>query len=99
MVITMLHRYPGGTAPIGLLHLYDDEVMELAAQLVCKHYDLDCREEVQLAIRRAVASIRNDEKTDAMVRSIMMGGAIIRPIDHLLEGMPEIPEWFWEAVS
>ena len=98
LLMEIHHVYQHGkimeSQQIWKMHLYEDELMEVAVQLLAERYHLD-EDDVTKAVMKALATVK-DRDFDQFVHDLLTkNGRIVRPVDRLLENMPEIPAWFW----
>ena len=76
------------------IHLYEDELRDVAVQLLAERYHLD-EDDVTNAVMKALATVKDRDHDQFIHDLLTKNGRVVHPIDRLLEGMPEIPEWFW----
>lgn len=76
------------------IHLYEDELRDVAVQLLAERYNLD-EDDVTKAVLKALATVRDRDHDQFIHDLLTKNGRIVYPIDRLLDGMPEIPAWFW----
>ena len=103
LLMEIHHVYQHGevieSQPIWKMHLYEDELMEVAVQLLAERFNLD-EDDVSKAVRKALPTIKERDFDEFVHALLTKNGRIVSPIDRLMENMPEIPAWFWaEGVS
>ena len=98
LLMEIRHVYQHGEVmefqPVWKMHLYGDELMEVAVQLLAERFNLD-ENDVSEAVREALSTIKEKDFDDFIHKLLTQNGRIVYPIDRLLDGMPEIPTWFW----